>query len=54
MNLVVDTSTIIAIVTNEESKPKIISLTRNADLLAPSSLIWEIGNAFSARSLFAW
>ncbi len=48
MNLVIDTSTIIAIVTNEESKPQIISLTRNADLLAPSSLIWEIGNAFSA------
>jgi len=48
MNIVVDTSIIIAVVTNEECKPQIVSLTRNADLLAPSSLTWEIGNAFSA------
>ena len=48
MNIVVDTSIIIAAVTNEACKPQIVSLTKNADLLAPSSLTWEIGNAFSA------
>ena len=48
MDIVVDTSVIIAVVTNEECKPQIISLTRNADLIAPSALTWEMGNAFSA------
>ena len=48
MNLVVDTSVILAVVTNEAHKQKLIDLTRNADLLAPSSVPWEIGNAFSA------
>ena len=48
MNIVVDTSVIIAVVTNEECKNQLVPLTRNADLIAPSSLTWEIGNAFSA------
>ncbi len=48
MNLVVDTSVIIAVITNETYKKKLISLTKSADLIAPPSLSWEIGNAFSA------
>ena len=48
MNLVVDTSVIIAVITNEKHKKELIRLTRGADLIAPSSLHWEIGNAFSA------
>ena len=48
MKIVTDTSIIIAVLTNEEHKDKIISLTENADLVAPFSLKWEIGNAFSA------
>jgi len=48
MNLVVDTSVIIAVITNEEHKKQLIKLSKGADLIAPSSLHWEIGNAFSA------
>ena len=29
-------------------KPQLIDITRGVDLLAPLSLHWEIGNAFSA------
>ena len=46
--IVVDTSAIIAVIANENSKPKIISETIDAELIAPESIHWEIGNAFSA------
>lgn len=48
MNLVVDTSAIIAVVTNEPHKRRIVRSTKGADLLAPFSLHWEVGNVFSA------
>jgi predicted nucleic acid-binding protein len=48
MSLVVDTSVIISVITNEKSKSKLIAATEDEDLIAPSSLNWEIGNAFSA------
>lgn len=48
MNIVVDTSVIIAVITNEDHKPQLIKMVKGADLVAPSSLHWEIGNAFSA------
>lgn len=48
MSLVVDTSVIIAVLTNEKSKSNLVKLTKGEDLIAPSSLTWEIGNAFSA------
>ena len=48
MSLVVDTSVIISVLTNEKSKNRLIKLTKGEELLAPSSLHWEIGNAFSA------
>ena len=48
MNLVVDTSIIVAVITNEKHKKQLIKATKGADLIAPSSLHWEIGNAFSA------
>jgi predicted nucleic acid-binding protein len=38
----------IAVLTNEPHKGQLISITEGAELLAPSSLHWEIGNAFSA------
>lgn len=47
-NLVVDVSVLIAIVTNEPLKPELIRLTQNMNLIAPHSIHWEIGNAFSA------
>ncbi len=48
MKIVVDTSVIIAVITNEQHKTKLIELTKNSVLIAPDSLHWEIGNAFSA------
>ena len=33
---------------NERSKPKLIKITKGNELIAPLSLHWEIGNAFSA------
>lgn len=48
MNIIVDTSVIIAVITNEEHKQKLIEMTEGKDLISPASLHWEIGNAFSA------
>ncbi len=48
MILVVDTSVLIAVITNEKSKTTLIKITKGEELIAPSSLHWEIGNAFSA------
>ena len=48
MSLIVDTSVIISVVTNEKSKSKLIKITKGEDLIAPASIHWEIGNAFSA------
>jgi predicted nucleic acid-binding protein len=48
MNLVVDTSVIIAVILNEAHKKRLVEITKGANLLAPSSLHWEVGNAFSA------
>lgn len=48
MDIVVDASIIIAVIVNEPSKPTLIQATQDADLLAPASVQWEIGNAFSA------
>jgi predicted nucleic acid-binding protein len=48
MNLVVDTSVIIAVIANEPEKDSLVTRTQDADLFAPRSLYWEIGNAFSA------
>ena len=48
MALVVDTSVILAVVLNEPTKAVLIRLTTGADLIAPLSLHWEIGNALSA------
>lgn len=48
MELTIDTSAIIAVVTNEPTRPSLIAHTVGMQLVAPSSLHWEIGNAFSA------
>ena len=47
-DLVVDTSTVIAVIANEPEKPLLVAKTQGYDLVAPRSLYWEIGNAFSA------
>ena len=48
MLIVADTSVIIAVILNEPMKSKIIEKTKGQELIAPDSLKWEIGNAFSA------
>ena len=48
MELVVDTSALIAVVTGEATREHLIARTQGAELLAPGSVHWEVGNAFSA------
>lgn len=48
MPIVTDTSVIIAVILNEPTKSRIIEETKSQELIAPDSLKWEIGNAFSA------
>lgn len=48
MDIVVDASTLIAVIANEPEKVNLISATRGANLLAPVSVHFEVGNAFSA------
>jgi predicted nucleic acid-binding protein len=48
MKIVVDTSVIISVITNESHKDKLIKMTKGASLIAPESLHFEIGNAFSS------
>ena len=48
MDIVVDTSVIVAVIAHEPQRGALIRLTKGTDLLAPASVHWEIGNAFSA------
>lgn len=48
MELVIDTSAIIAVLVREPHRAVLIEVTAGADLLAPPSVHWEVGNAFSA------
>lgn len=48
MDIVVDTSVLVAVITNEPERWVLIQMTREADLIAPQSVHWEVGNAFSA------
>jgi predicted nucleic acid-binding protein len=47
-SVVIDASAVIAVVTNEATKPTLIRLTEGVELLSPASLPVEVGNAFSA------
>ncbi len=49
MRIVSDTSVIIAVIAGEADKARLIELTQGADLLAPPSLHWELGNALAAQ-----
>jgi predicted nucleic acid-binding protein len=48
MSITIDTSALIAVIGNEDSKRKIIEITEGCTLCSPISVHWEIGNAFSA------
>ena len=47
MNLVVDASVLLAVLTSEPERGKLIELTQDIDLIAPASVHWEVGNALS-------
>lgn len=48
MKIAVDTSVIIAVIADEPQRIKIIELTKGSTIVAPPSVKWEVGNAFSA------
>lgn len=48
MEVVIDASVLIAVITNEDEKERLVALTSEAELIAPLSVHWEIGNAFSS------
>ena len=48
MELVVDTSVIIAVLTSEPERGILVQATRGADLVAPASVHWEVGNTLGA------
>ncbi len=48
MEIVVDASVLIAVIVNETEKERLVAMTQEAELIAPMSVHWEIGNAFSS------
>jgi predicted nucleic acid-binding protein len=48
MDLVVDTSVLLAVLLSEPERAKLVALTADADLIAPASVHWEVGNALSS------
>jgi len=48
MDIVIDTSALIAVIVGEPERIKIIEFTNGNTLIGPGSIPWEIGNAFSA------
>ena len=48
MDIVIDTSAIIAVIVGEPERKRIVELTTGYALIGPGSIPWEMGNAFSA------
>jgi len=48
MDIVIDTSALIAVIVDEPERDKIIELTTGNALIGPGSIPWEVGNAFSS------
>jgi predicted nucleic acid-binding protein len=48
VEIVIDTSAILAVIAEQPEKSDLVRLTRGATLVAPSSVHWEVGNALSA------
>lgn len=48
MDIVIDTSALIAVIVGEPERNSIIEITKGNTLIGPGSIPWEIGNAFSA------
>jgi predicted nucleic acid-binding protein len=48
VEIVIDTSAVLAVIAEQDEKAELVRLTRGATLVAPPSIHWEIGNALSA------
>ena len=48
MALVIDTSAIVAVLASEPERTRLVRATEGAELVAPASVHWEVGNALSA------
>jgi predicted nucleic acid-binding protein len=48
MDMVIDTSAVIAVLTSEPERRVLVEHTRGVNLIAPASVHWEIGNALAA------
>lgn len=48
MELVLDTSALLAVLAHQPERTVLLRLSKGAALVAPASLNWEIGNALSA------
>jgi predicted nucleic acid-binding protein len=48
MQIVIDTSAILAVVLEEPQRPGLLAATEGAVLIAPASLPWEVGNGLVA------
>ena len=48
MDIVIDTSVLIAVIVGEPERDRIVELTTGNTLIGPGSIPWEMGNAFSA------
>ena len=48
MDIVIDTSALLAVIVAEPERDKIVEMTKGHMLIGPGSIPWEIGNAFSA------
>lgn len=48
MQIVIDTSVVIAVLLSEPERERLLTLTTDTEIIVPKSLHWEVGNAFSA------
>lgn len=48
LDIVIDTSAIIAVIIGEPERDAIVSATSGQELIGPGSIPWEVGNAFTA------
>jgi predicted nucleic acid-binding protein len=48
MDVVIDTSAVVAVIVGEPERDTIVELTTSHTLIGPGSIPWEVGNAFSA------
>ena len=48
MDVVIDTSALVAVIVGEPERNRIVELTAGNTLIGPGSIPWEVGNAFSS------